>query len=290
MEKHLDGRLKTISENNQRRIETLFDAVIAIAMTMMALQIVIPHPSHFNLSVLSTLLSEITVYLISYIVLASIWVIHAMLYSSHSSLSGPEDIALNIIIMFVVTIFPILSRLMVEYSSSILLRCIYIGTYFFMDIIMFCMLILAKKKNIKERKAQMQNVRFIMEMLPVTHKQDAVKINEIKNKLNLAEKYLYDKEISENLFQELMMSLPKSVQNMYYEKQIQNNIDFYKSICFLSVGFATVSASVAILMINPFLCYIVFLVGVIACLISNTFVRIYHEKKKGGNSNGTKIY
>ncbi|WP_139241218.1 TMEM175 family protein [Anaerocolumna jejuensis] len=289
MEKYLNGRIKSINENNQRRIETLFDAVIAIAMTMMALEIVIPQVQHFDFGVLCTLFSEITVYLISYIVLASIWIIHTMLYSSYSSLGGPEDILINIIIMFVVTIFPILTKLMAEYNNSALLRCIYISTYFFIEIIMCFMLVLTKRKNMNEKKVQIENVKLIMEMIPATHKQDDSKFEEIKSRLNLAEKYLYDKEISENLFQELMLSLPQTVQDMYYEKQNRNNIDFHKSICFLSIGFATVAASVAVLMINPFLCYFVFLIGGIACLLSNTFVRIYHEKKKGGNNNGTKI-
>jgi uncharacterized membrane protein len=288
IEKYLNVRAKTINENNKRRIETLFDAVIAIAMTMMALQIVIPQVQHFDLGVLSSLFSEITVYLISYIVLASIWIIHAMLYSSYSSLGEHEDIIINII-MFVVTIFPILTKLMAEYNDSVLLRCIYISTYFFLDIIMFCMLVLTKKKNSKERKAQIENIGFMMEILPVAFKLDDVKIDEIKNKLNLAEKYLYDKEISENLFHELMLSLPQTIQDMHREKQIQNNINFNKAICLLSIGFATVAASVAVLMINPFLWYFVFIIGGITCLICTTFVRIYHKKKKGGNNNGTKM-
>ncbi len=236
MAKYQNNRLKTINENNKKRIENLFDGVIAIAMTMMALEIVIPQVQNFDLDILNTLFSEITVYLISYIVLASIWVIHTVLYSSYSSLGGLKDIIINLILMFVLTIFPILTKLMVQYNTSVLLRCIYISTYFFMDLIMAYMLILAKNQNLYERKNQLENVRFIMETLPVTHKQEEEETQDIKNKLNLAEKYLYDVDISESLFQELILSLPQTLQDMYYEKQVQNNINFHKSICFQRLG------------------------------------------------------
>lgn len=132
MEKYLGTKTKTINENAQRRIETLFDAVVAIAMTIMAFQIIIPQVQNFDFEVLRNLFREITVYLISYIVLASIWVIHSMLFSSYSSLGTPGYMITNIILMFVITIFPTLTKLMSEYSDNGMLRFIYLGTYFFL--------------------------------------------------------------------------------------------------------------------------------------------------------------
>ena len=54
-----------MGEGGRGRLEALFDAIIAIAMTMMALEITVPHLSGFDLGELGSLGGEITVYLIS---------------------------------------------------------------------------------------------------------------------------------------------------------------------------------------------------------------------------------
>ena len=59
----------SISEHNQSRTEFFFDAVIAIAITMFALEIDVPGGDIFDWQSLKILFGEITTYFISFIVL-----------------------------------------------------------------------------------------------------------------------------------------------------------------------------------------------------------------------------
>ena len=116
-----------LTENTQRRAETLFDAVIAIAMTMIALEIQVPEQDVFLSSSLSILFSEVTTYFISFIVLASIWSTHTWIYSYYTSLGSSFAIAVNIILMFFITLFPVMTKLMATMNNSFLFNLIYFG-------------------------------------------------------------------------------------------------------------------------------------------------------------------
>ena len=62
-------QLKNLTERAHPLLDALFDGVVAIAMTMMALEISVPVTSVFDWAAFILLLKEITVYLISFLAL-----------------------------------------------------------------------------------------------------------------------------------------------------------------------------------------------------------------------------
>ena len=88
MSSFLKKKQNQIKKGYQTRTETLFDAVIAIAMTMIALEINIPDKSILDKTTWYAFGGEITIYFIIFIVLASIWSVHARIYSTYSSLGN----------------------------------------------------------------------------------------------------------------------------------------------------------------------------------------------------------
>lgn len=278
---------KTITENAHKRIECFFDAVIAIAITMMALEISLPDFSAFDKTAFITLMSELTVYFISFVALAGIWGTHAILYSTYQTLGGVGYILSNVILMFLVSIFPVLTKMLNQFQSSYVLRCIYIGDYLLMEIVIAVMLIFANYKNSTERKARLSNIRNAVDLSEIlkdsterTENTSIKSTDEIRKKLAIAEKYFSDKEISEKLFQELIISLPEQFREQYYQKQLQYHSNRTKMVFFLIIIFSAVSASVAVLMVNPFLCYFIFGVGLLIGLIGNFTIDNYYKKER----------
>lgn len=70
-------QLENLNKSVHRRFDTLFDGVVAIAMTIMALELSVPDTSAFDRAAFIFLLKEITVYLISFLALASVWTTHS---------------------------------------------------------------------------------------------------------------------------------------------------------------------------------------------------------------------
>lgn len=272
-------KYKTITEYNHKRVETLFDGVIAIAMTMMALEISPPDFPTFDAQALTSILSELTVYLISFIVLASIWGIHAILYSSFTGLGSLGYILINIVLMFLVTVFPIFTNLMWEFKSSVMLRCMYIGCYLLMEIIMVFLLFSANKQNINEQKMLLAEIKNSLELYKEFQQEPSKDIDAIQKKLAMAEQYSFDKETSQKLFQELLLSLPKQLQEQFHQKELLRNTNFFKSIYFLIILFVVIASSVAVLMINPFLCYLIIAIGIIFCVVGNFIIVAYCNNK-----------
>nr|WP_320025285.1 TMEM175 family protein [uncultured Acetobacterium sp.] len=271
---------KSTTESNHKRITTLFDAIIAIAMTMMALEISVTGFQTFDMQTLLILFDKITVYLISFVALASIWGTHTILYSSFMTLGSIGSILMNIVLMFLITIFPILTKLMSAFHQNIILQYVYIGCFLLMETIMALFFIFAKRQNMNNRKMQLEKVRYFIELKNNFQKEHSTDFDIIQNKLILAEKYFFNKEISNSLFQELLLSLPEQVQKQYQQQKLQNRMAYSKALSFLINMFFVVTISVVILIKNPLWCYFIFLCGGFSCIIGNISINYYFKKER----------
>lgn len=242
-----------VSEHSQTRTETIFDAVIAIAMTMIALEIGMPEGSSFDAQSLKALFGEITIYFISFIVLASIWGIHARIYSRHTSLGNIQDILLNILLMFLITIFPILTKLMAEMQPSALLNAMYLSCY----ALMICLtLFLQRLASRASHHQQMDELRKTMGILHlIKDKIQDEKYAQIQQKMELAEQYEDDPATFDLLYQEFIATLPEHIQRKINRQRQTQRRQSIKIIVFYSITFAAISLSVLSMTVNPYFCY-----------------------------------
>ena len=103
------------------------------------------------------------------------------------------------------------------------------------------------------------------------------------NRANLAEKYRDDKDVSAHLFHELIMSLPQPIQDMHRRKQCRQDLSFRRLIGGLVIGFVTVAASVAALLVDRFLCYPALLIGGAALPMDSARVGVHYETRMKEN-------
>lgn len=122
----LELRWKKNYTEHKLRLDSLFDGIVGSAMIMMALEISIPITEAFDEAVLIELLKEITIYLISFLALFSVWAIHT-LASNKFSIRNISSYLLNVVLLFVITIFPILTKPMSSMKRTNLLWAVYLG-------------------------------------------------------------------------------------------------------------------------------------------------------------------
>ena len=255
----------SISEHNQSRTEFFFDAVIAIAITMFALEIDVPGGDIFDWQSLKILFGEITTYFISFIVLSSIWVLHAQIYSRWKSLGNLPDLILNIILMFLITLFPVLTKLMAGMQPGLLLNMLYLGCYGLMLALTLGLQVLARRSDDSQYREEFHTITGYLKLFK--DKIQSEKYGEIYRKMELTEKYMDDPATFDLLYQEFVAALPEHIRTEIRLQRHSQKIQYYKVIIFYIVVFTAISLSVLAMMVNPYYCYPIILVAVLLSVI-----------------------
>lgn len=270
-------QLENLNKSVHRRFDTLFDGVVAIAMTIMALELSVPDTSAFDRAAFIFLLKEITVYLISFLALASVWTIHITLTSNTSSASIPTYI-LNLALMFVITVFPALTKLMYSVGRSKLLYGVYLGGYALMECLVLVEFLLSYRKSQLDGAAQARKIRDILDIQQSLNPDKSSERIDSEKRLELVQQYLSEGSFPEQLFQELLWKLPEQFQERCRIRRTAKKISVCKTIAFSIVAFLTIAASVVVLGLNPFLCYAILLAGGICYALINVFVDSYFRE------------
>lgn len=173
----------------------------------------------------------------------------------YSSLGNPLDIILNIILMFIITLFPILTKLMAEMHSGILLTAIYLGCYGIMDILILILQFMANRKSMKQRVEEFQTITGYIELLK--DKIPNKKFTDMHQKIELIDKYIDDPATFNQLYQEFITTLPEHIQiEIRRQEQIQR-MQSITVVVFYVIAFLSVFLSVLTIMVNPYYCYLI---------------------------------
>ncbi len=262
------------SDKIMHRTEAFFDAVIAIAITMIALEISLPDIEVFDYIAFKMLCQETTIYFISFIALASIWTVHAWIYAANDCLGKPLDIFINIILMFFITLFPVFTKLLSTVSGTFL-SLIYLGCYVIMEILLLFLLINANHISSQEKLAVFHD---IPELLEISQKQTSDLNNALlKERMQLLKKYSGDPSAFPLLYQEMVANLPLAVQRKITDREQKQRTQKTMLILFFTISFLVVTASVLSMMWNPYLSYIFSTVGIIIFIICSIILR-YKER------------
>ena len=254
------------SDKIMHRTEAFFDALIAIAMTMIALEISLPDTGIFDFTAFKMICQEITIYFISFIALASIWTVHAWIYAAYDCLGKPLDIFINIILLFFVTLFPIFTKLLSMVSETSL-SLIYLGCYIIMEVLLLFLLIYANHISSQEK---LKIFLDIPEILEISQKQTSDNSNTLlKGRMELLKKYSGDPSAFPLLYQEMVANLPLAVQRKITDREQKQRVQKKMLILFFTVSFLAVTTSVLSMIWNPYLSYVFTSAGIIVFIIAS---------------------
>lgn len=138
---------KQITGKRQDRLIAFFDAVLAIAVTVLALETVIPSVGTINMAELKEFIVSITGYLISFIAMVTLWYIHTKFFSMYSLTGKSSEIVLHLVLLFVITLFQPATKAVGLYRKDMWVKSIYIDVFLIMNILNIIIMIVVKKNN-----------------------------------------------------------------------------------------------------------------------------------------------
>lgn len=118
------------------RLEAFYDAIIAIIVTVLVLEL--PQPETATLAGILALKISYFTYLVSFLVCANLWQYHHLIYA-HVDKIDSRIIWLNIILMFVISMVPYLTIFVAANPNSLLAESLYGLNFLLIDVILFVM-------------------------------------------------------------------------------------------------------------------------------------------------------
>ena len=126
------------------RLEAFYDAIIAIIVTVLVLEL--PQPAFASIASICALKTSYFAYLISFLVCTNLWQYHHLIYH-HVERINSKIIWLNILLMLVVSIVPYLTTFVANNPFSFLTQVLYGVDFLLINVILFVMARLLIKMN-----------------------------------------------------------------------------------------------------------------------------------------------
>lgn len=121
---------ETLIEKRQERMLAFFDAVLAIAITVMALEIAVPALGNLRSAATQAFVIRLTGYLISFVVLGMIWYVHTNFFTYYSFVGSSSEILLHFLLMFLITLFQPATLALGEHPADRGVKVLYLGLFF----------------------------------------------------------------------------------------------------------------------------------------------------------------
>lgn len=261
--------LKDILKNRQGRLLAFFDAILAISITMIALEIDIPEIGSIDAAARYDFFTEVTCYLISFTAMATLWYVHTMFFSNHELTGNAAELVVHLILLFVITLFQPVTRAIGAYPRDLWVRLIYVITFLLMYGLGIAIFIIVR--NGEERlAARKQSLREIYsDMRDKIDEENAGKWESLRNTMKpLPGRDRPVREIPsvERTPEEMIKSarefLPEEYSDMIDELGRQRQKIFRVSVLSTLTMAISISAAVICLMFSIPACYIVLAAGI----------------------------
>lgn len=247
-------------KKRQDRMIAFFDAVVAVGITMIVMGIELPPEEISSAKLVAYIGSEITVYLVSFIALAELWRVHHAVFTFFEDMADEEILNVHMVMMFFVTIFPLLTRIMNAYKEMWEIRVLYIASYVIINSLMVIMISMVNKKQIQKQLEQEETVKKILPMMLAKDKTKEENIKLYKDIEFYSELFGKNKRETES-----GEPIPKEIREMMaawglweIETPNEKRVRTIQVILSIGLNFFSIMLSVIVLMINPFICYLIF--------------------------------
>jgi uncharacterized membrane protein len=263
---------ETLIEKRQERMLAFFDAVLAIAITVMALEIAVPALSHFRSAATQTFLLQLTGYLISFVVLGMVWYIHTNFFTYYSFVGSTREILLHFVLMFLITLFQPVTRALGIHPADWGVKALYLGLFLAINAINLGILFMVKRENDaaqEERDGFNEAIKEAMRNNPHPGARDITRMMRV----------MYHIKNPARLMASLKDQLPEEYRHLLEDYQAERTASYLFSLRSTWVWMAFVSLAAVGLMTNVWLCYAALAGGMVAVHGIKTRCRI---KRRSG--------
>lgn len=251
----------------QDRLLAFFDAVLAIAMTVLALEISVPQLSKVSYADRYQFFVSLTCYLISFVAMGTLWYIHNNFFSSHDLTGNNMEIVLHLILLFVITLFQPLTRAIGEHPDDTWIRIFYLVDFFAMyGLTALIMYSIRRRENrmneLKDErkslvKEKRENLRQNQDL------KDTGSLSDEARELRLLMKIVYAIEDPEILQQKLAEYMPDEYQEQLAELKKKRETSYRMSLYAVFTMAVAVLAAVVLLIFSIWWSYIALAAGLV---------------------------
>ena len=121
---------------NTNRLEAFYDAIIAIIVTVLVLEL--PQPATSSLAALLAIKTSYFSYLISFLVCTNLWLYHHLIYN-HVEKINTKIIWQNIVVLLIVSLIPYLTVFVANNPFSLLAQGLYGLDFILMNVFLYFM-------------------------------------------------------------------------------------------------------------------------------------------------------
>lgn len=260
---------KKVTGKRQDRLLAFFDAVLAIAMTVLALEISVPALSAADRHVTFDFFVSLTCYLISFVALSTLWFVHNNFFSSHDLTGSNMEIVLHLILLFVITLFQPLTRAIGQYPSDRGVRIFYLIDFFVMYGLTALIMIVIRRRETKisalrnERISQAEARRRETDPAQDQTASETEEIREMRRILQI----VYAMENPEELQKKLAEAIPEEYQQEWEKMRKQRETSYRLSLYAVLAMAVAVLAAVVMLIFSVWGSYVALAAGVTAVIL-----------------------
>lgn len=257
----------------QDRLLAFFDAVMAIAMTVLALEIVVPQFSAVSHAERHDFFVSLTCYLISFIAMSTLWYIHNNFFSTHELTGRNIEIVLHLILLFVVTLFQPLTRAIGKYPQDPWIRAFYLIDFFAMyGLTAGIMVYIRRRENDfnKKREARLSKAQEKRDTLPVPKEDIPDEVKHLRHTFQL----VYAMENPEELQKKLAEYMPDEYQQELEDMKRKRDASYRVSIYSVGAMAVAVLIAVVLLIFSVWWTYAALAAGLVAVFLIRHLYRI----------------
>lgn len=264
----MTGR-KTLGKR-QDRLLAFFDAVMAIAMTVLALEITVPRFSSISSADRYHFFVSLTCYLISFVAMSTLWYVHNNFFSSHDLTGNNLEIVLHLVLLFVITLFQPLTRAIGEYPNDPGIRVFYLGDFFVMYGLTALIMILIRRREdfFSDKKAErMSFVKEKREEQEDKFTKDDSSLSDEARELKRLMQLVYAIENPEELQKRFEKELPDEYQQEWTELKKQRELSYKLSLYAVLAMAVAVLAAVVTLIFSIWWSYLCLAAGLVVIFV-----------------------
>ena len=259
-----------IFENRQNRLLAFFDAVLAIAITVLALQIVIPQLGTIDDAGRYEFFVMLTSYFMSFIAMGSLWYIHTNFFSNHNIMNNTKIFVWHLALLFVITLFQPATKAISQYPDDIWVKAIYIG-------VLLCTYGLTILIFVLTKQGEEKNQKYIVSARQIFQEAGG-NIEDYKDaEWDRVLRITYAVHNPDDIMNMAMKKLPPEYLGLLNELR-EDSVNSYRISVISTVIMAlSITLSVIAMMVSPFMCYIILFCGLILTMIARSVFRKKNE-------------
>ena len=261
-----------ILQKRQDRTIAFFDAILAIAITIMALSITFPGLSDvLDKGLDSNFINHLTGYLISFLTLGVLWYMHMLHFTYNEFVGKSTEIILHFVLLFFITLFQPITTSLITHRGDRLNQLAYLIVSFLMYVVNLALIGWSRRENEKKNQKNKELWKLYHDYVLHDPEEKNPQAMEIA-------RYVSQMQKPEILLAKRFERLPAEYQDIIQDHKEERQLTYRYTVVMTWVFIVIVNIAVAMFPYSIIGTYLVLLFGLLVLVMSRFL--FYHKKRE----------